>query len=450
MSLWDKAIRGVKNLGEQGVHLLDAGTALGQKLGAQGKLRLDLTRLALCLKNTDDEPSDKNELLIWEILCELNERSGMVRTGKDKFREQKNLAGLGKLLGGAVEALSAQLDGTAGELVVLLRDDEEMRAALLRLAGSPLCHAEAISYAQAVLKDFGAVAEHGARVTAALAGRRKTWSEFRTGFTRSEGRYGRLEQTTGLEDAARLLSLYGGFIDEVYGIRELNEQSRHSPFDPEVLIQLAEAHIARKSASLVLRIFFTVSNPFTLIPFGLIQAYKRGRKIPDTEVALARRVITALDAPAHKTEFIPLRGGRRAFVKARALMILGYHERAIRLLKYALLTLSNKTPVYFYLASAIAAQGDADAALSWYITGTEAGSAQCAAVLQNLVSEYRKQNPGFALSAELTAKMQQLLAVPEKKTDWQKVLSGFIDTKVEALDNLTLRLERKIEGWLAK
>jgi hypothetical protein len=47
-------------------------------------------------------------------------------------------------------------------------------------------------------------------------------------------------------------------------------------------------------------------------------------------------------------------------------------------------------------------------------------------------------------------KMEQLLAVPEKKTDWQKVLSGFINTKVEALDNLVLRLERRLEGWLAK
>jgi tetratricopeptide (TPR) repeat protein len=284
----------------------------------------------------------------------------------------------------------------------------------------------------------------------ALAGRRKTWSEFKTGFTRSDGRYGRLEQSSGLEDAARLLSLYGGFIDEVYGIREMSEQSRRKPVDPEVLVRLAEAHIARKSASLVLRIFLTVSNPFTLIPFGLIQAYKRGRNIPDTEIALARRVIAALDAPATKGEFLTVRGGRRAFLKARALLILGYHERAIRLLKYALLTLADKIPVYFYLASAIAAKGDAETALAWYIAGTEAGSAQCAAVLDNLVREYRRENPDFTLSSELMQKMEQLLAVPEKKTDWQKVLSGFINTKVEALDNLVLRLERTLEGWLAK
>ena len=200
MSFFDKAFRMAANLGEQGAQLLDAGTAFGQKLGAQGKLRIDLTRLALCLKNTDDEPADETELLIWESLCELNERSGMVRTGRDEFREQKNLAGLGKILGGAVEALGAQLDGTAGELVVLLRDDEEMRAALLRLARSPLCHAEAVAYAQAVLKDLGSLAEHASRVTAALSGRHRTWSEFKTGFTRSEGRYARLEQTTGLED----------------------------------------------------------------------------------------------------------------------------------------------------------------------------------------------------------------------------------------------------------
>jgi hypothetical protein len=89
----------------------------------------------------------------------------------------------------------------------LLRDNAEMRAALLRLARSSLFFSEAATYAETVIHDLGAVAQHDDRVAVALAGRRKTWSEFKTGFTRSDGRYGRLEQSSGLEDAARLLSL---------------------------------------------------------------------------------------------------------------------------------------------------------------------------------------------------------------------------------------------------
>ncbi len=441
MALLDKFSALAKAAVAQGKNLLEEGTQHVARAADSIALREAIMRLA-----NDFEP--KETAALSPLAQSLKNRLGeLQRRHRERLTKSQSVTGVdpGRLGSLAAGAVIGQLDLAAGELADDFLADEKLSDALLELESAGMVGAP--SLVERILLYAHDYRKRGAKLNRQKERRSKEWRQFRTNFS-SEADYSRLQDTTALEDAGKLISLYGGFIDEVYNISELRRRTKQKPVDPEDLLRLAEAQIARKSASLLLRVFLTVSNPFSLVPFALIMAYKRGKNIPDAEIAVAQLVLKAL-ADQTGENFKRVLPSRRHVLRGRALLILGRHAEAVHALKHALLASNDRAEIYFYLAGALTALGESDAALGYYIAGIEAGDARCAAVLQRLAAEYRSAGGDFSLPTDLEARIKSLTSVPQSKADWRRVLSGFIDTKTEAIDSIMLRFERRLDKWLA-